>query len=424
MTATDRFGNEIDSSVGYARGALLGSSADEVRRLRHAQRVASDVVARRGIDSVGIFTGNPRRFPLGPGDLDDWCEEWVGPGLFADQLRRVAVEHLGGKGHDVAAVTNRTSGGIVAAILALAGGRTVVSVVPDGDRSHASVVRGCRLAGTDLVEVVPDQTTAAVAEHGPELVVVTTVTSSLARMEDAEAMSAIEAARSSGAVIFLDEAYGARVRPVLHDGVRSLELGADAAITNTDKAGLEGPRAGVLVGREAVVVPIVARAAELGIDARAPIAAGALRSLESFDPGVLRREAADGREVARALEDRLGAGLVHRSDLGPRIGEEDAHAMVLERVDGAVCDLVPCESTAAIAMLLLRDHGVVTVNTHGQPGGRVSLRLKPTAGAVERVGGAETLVAALDDAITTVAAGCEDREWMERLLFGEAGGVG
>ena len=142
----DRFGNRLDPSVGYARGRHLASSADEIRRLRHAQAVAADVVAKRGPAAIGIFTGNPRYFPLRPEDLETYCEEWVGPGLFARELAEAAIDHLGGG--DTAVVTNRTSAGIIAAILALSSGKPVLSVVPDGDRSHTSVVRGCRACRT------------------------------------------------------------------------------------------------------------------------------------------------------------------------------------------------------------------------------------------------------------------------------------
>ena len=44
----DRFGNPIDPSVGYARGSVLRSSADEVRRLRHAPASAAAMAARTG----------------------------------------------------------------------------------------------------------------------------------------------------------------------------------------------------------------------------------------------------------------------------------------------------------------------------------------------------------------------------------------
>ncbi|MEM8951467.1 MAG: aminotransferase class I/II-fold pyridoxal phosphate-dependent enzyme, partial [Pseudomonadota bacterium] len=243
----DRFGNPLDPSVGYARGRYLASSADEIRRLRHAQAVAAEVIEERGPGAIGIFTGNPRYFPLKPDDLATYCEEWVGPGLFARELTEAAVDHLGGG--DAAVVTNRTSAGIIAAILALASAKPVISVKPDGDRSHTSVARGCRLAGVTLIEVdASEDIEPVLAREAPALVIVTTVTSTLARMSDEAAATAVQAAKAAGAVVFLDEAYGARLRPVLHGGAQSLTLGADLAITNADKAGLSGPRAGIIAG--------------------------------------------------------------------------------------------------------------------------------------------------------------------------------
>ncbi len=421
MVRNDRFGNALDPDVGFARGTILRSSADEVRRLREAQRVAAAVIAARGSDAIGIFTGNPRFFPLHADDLDVWCEEWIGPGIFAERLARVAIEHLGGDGSESVAVVNRTTAGIVAAVLALAANRPVVSVVPAGDRSHASVTRGCALAGVELIEVEDVSDAPSVfATHRPALAVVTTVTSSLARMSDPDTQAAVAAARAVGATVLMDEAYGARLRPVLHGGTKSLAFGPDLAITNSDKAGLSGPRAGILAGRAEPLVAVLAQAAELGMEARAPIAAGALRSLEAFDPALLVAEAADGRELADALVEHVGEDVVVRTDLGPSIGEEDVLALLLDRADGAASSLVPCEATAAVGMLLLRDHGILTVNTHGQPGGRVSLRLKPTAGAVARVGGAQAVAAALGGALDVVASHIDDRDWTARLVLGDA----
>lgn len=415
----DRFGNLIDPSVGYARGRFLSSSAAEIRRLRHAQSVAAQVVSERGIDAIGIFTGNPRQFPLKPDDLATYCEEWVGPGLFAGDLAQVAIQHFGGG--ETVAVTNRTSAGIIAAVLALADCRPVVSVVPDGDRSHTSVARGCTLAGVDLVELESSSDPApAMSQHAPALVVITTVTSSLARMTDDQTRHAIAVAKAAGATVFMDEAYGARLRPVLHGGALSLAMGADFAITNADKAGLSGPRAGILCGATEPVLATLAKASELGQEARAPIAAGAMRSLEAFDPEDLRTEARDGGAIADALSVTWGEDIVHRSDLGPMLDEQDVLARVLKQAELPKTDIVPAEVTAAIGMILLRDHGMLTVNTHGAPGGRVSLRLKPTAGALAAVGGLDALVAALGKAVEQVADRMDDVEWFAATLFGDS----
>jgi L-seryl-tRNA(Ser) seleniumtransferase len=416
--AHDRFGNEIDPSVGYARGRFLSDSAAEIRRLRHAQSIAAKVVRERGSDAIGIFTGNPRYFPLKPEDLSVNCEEWVGPGLFAEELAEIAIRHFGGG--ETVAVTNRTSAGIFAAILALCEGRPVVSVVPDGDRSHASVIRGCRLAGVDLVEIEGSgDVDEALVSHTPSLLIVTTVTSTLARLPDDQTRHAILAGKAAGATVFMDEAYGARLRPVLHGGAESLTMGADFAITNADKAGLSGPRAGILCGASAPVLSTLAKASELGQEARAPIAAGAMRSLQAFDPEDLRNEARDGQSISDALAKSWGEDRVSRSDLGPMLTEEDVLSRVLDLADPPNTGIVPAEATAAIGMLLLRDHGILTVNTHGAPGGRVSLRLKPTAGALDRIGGADMIVAALAAAVEDVSQHLSDDVWFRQTLFGE-----
>lgn len=420
---TDRFGNAVDPAVGYARGALLRGSADEVRRLAQAGRVAADFVAREGAERVSICTGNLRYFPVGPSDLPTLCEEWVGPGLFAEELRQTAIAHMGGAGGEAAAVVNRTSAGIVAMVLAHSGGRPVMSLVPEGDRSHASVARGARLAGVavrevhDLAGVV-----ACLDADRPALAVLTPVTSELSMLSDDLISDAIARAKAAGCVTFLDDAYGARFRPVLHGGALSLGFGADLVITNADKAGLSGPRAGVLCGAPAALIPVQAKASELGMEARAPIAAGAMRSLQAFTPALLIQEAQDGQYLAAALERKLESHNVTRTALGPKIDEADAVEVVLAMAGRDATARVPAEVTAAIGMILLRDKGIVTVNTHGQPGGRISIRLKPTSGAVARAGGADAVAESVVTAMQQVAAHLGDDQWFEQLLFGGGDG--
>ena len=422
---TDSFGNPLDPIVGFARGRIIGSSVDEARRLRQGQAIAAERVRRLGPESIGVFTGNQREFPLQTEDLATHCEEWVGPGLFADALRGVAIAHLGGRPDDAVTAVNRTSAGIIATIAALADGRTVVSVVPPGGRSHASVIRGCGVARVDLQEVAGDRDwRAAIEGHAPALVVVTTVTSSLEFLADDVAQAVAEKARAAGASVLLDEAYGARMRPVLRGGLPSLQLGGDLAITNCDKAGLSGPRCGVIVGRSGLVTRVSAKASEFGMEARAPIAASALRSLERFSPADLIEEAQSGQRLGQALRDRMGADLVAVSDLGPMIDEDLAMREVFRRA-GLAClpcenaGLTPAEVTSALGMVLLRDHGILTVNTHGQPGARVSVRLKPTHGAIDRVGGMAQVVDAMLAAFDEVARLAGRPDALARLILGE-----
>lgn len=418
--STDRFGNAIDPGVGYARGALLRGSGDEVRRLAQAGRVARDFVAREGIDKIAICTGNLRFFPATPDDLSLLCEEWIGPGLFGEELRKAAIAHLGGQGHEAAAVVNRTSAGIVATVLAHSGGNPVLSLVAAGDRSHASLLRGARLAGVPVREVHDlDAVQKALAEDNPALFVITPVTSELSMLGDDLIRDAATAGNKAGCVTFLDDAYGARFRPVLYGGGASLSFGADLIITNADKAGLSGPRAGVLCGEAAALVPVQAKASELGMEARAPVAVGAMRSLQGFTPDLLLQEARDGQDLADALDSVLGQGRITRSALGPKIDEQEAMEIVLGMAGADRSELVPAEVTAAIGMLMLQSKGIVTVNTHGQPGGRVSIRLKPTSGAVARAGGAMAVADCLMSAMRQTARHLHDKTWFAATLFGD-----
>lgn len=419
---TDSFGNPIDPTVGFARGSIIRSSIDEALRLRHGQAVAARRVKLLGAESIGVFTGNQRDFPIRAEDIATLCEEWVGPGLEAEELRQVAIGHMGGRSDDAVAIFNRTSAGIIATIAALADGQAIVSVVPPKGRSHASVIRGAKIAGVAVHEVQGDQEwLKAIEARRPSLVVITTVTSSLERLEDHITQDVAQYAHALGARVFLDEAYGARLRTVLHGGRLSLHLGADIAVTNCDKAGLSGPRAGVLVGRAELVTAAAAKGAEYGMEARAPIAAAVLRSLQKYQPEDLREESAAGQKLADALAQKMGADLVQRSDLGPMV-EEDAVLRILLKMAGREDEkpvVVPCEATSALGMVLLEDHGILTVNTHGQPGARVSLRLKPTLDALGRTGGFDAVVAAVMKSLEKVASLIHDRDAIAQLVAGK-----
>lgn len=417
---TDRFGNAIDPLVGYARGNIIRSSVQEALRLRQGQRIATARVLAHGPQSISVFTGNQRDFPIQAEDLPGLCEEWVGPGIVADDLHAVVIAHMGGRQEDQAAVFNRTSAGIIAAIAALSDNRPVISFVPPGGRSHASVIRGCGVCAATLVEIDRiEDLEPAVKVHAPALVVITTVTSSLESLAQEAIEQAVKIAHAARAVAFLDDAYGARIRPVLYGGKLGLELGADLSITNCDKAGLSGPRAGVIAGRADLVTRVQAKGSEFGMEARAPIVVGALRSLQRYTPAMLLEEARAGKELSIAMAAALGPR-VGASDLGPVVDENDVLAMLLEIAGTSTPKVVPAEAATALGMVLLRDHGILTTNTHGQPGARVSLRFKPTLDALPRIGGIDQVVQAVVASFATLAQVIDDEKQVAELIVGVA----
>jgi len=410
--ARDGFGHPLDAGVGYARGAILAGPTEEALRLRHGQAMIRARVARCGPRGIGIFTGNRRELLLGEGDLPV-AEEWVGTALLADQLDAAIRAHLEAPPAAATALFNRGSAALVACTLALAPGGRVLSVVPREGRSHPSLRRGAALAGAGFTEVegVPDGATPC------DLLAVTTVTSSLARLPEAEIGAAIALGRRLGAPVLLDDAYGARLRTVLHGGAPGLALGADLVVTNADKAGLPGPRAGILAGAAPLVARVLAAGSVLGLEARGPVALGVLRGLEAWSPDELREEAAQGAALAAALEAILPAGLVQRTDLGPLLPAEAVLGHALARAGLAAPPVVPVEATALLGMLLLERQGVLTTNVAGQPGAHPALRLKPAGDALERCGGVVAVARAVAEALEEVAARLHrPGEWRAALL--------
>ena len=417
----DRFGNPLDPEVGYARGSHLVSPLDEFRRRAHGLDIIRARVAAEGRDRLYNFTGHRRDFLARNTDLsEDLAEEWIGMPLIEERFNALAREHFGAGRDAAVALFNRSAAGIVSAILAAvpAGGR-LVAVAPSG-RTHPSIRRGAHLAGARLSEPDPDAGLEPSDFEGAALTVLTRVTSELDVLAPERTRAIAGMAKAAGSPVFVDDAYGARVGPVLLGQEKTLELAADYGVTSCDKAGLGGPRAGLMVGRQALVDRAVARASELGLEARGPLVLGVLRSLEAYDPEILRSDSALARQIASGLMRRFGRKRVLDLCMGPTISEEDVLTIALEGWNEGAggCSLVPAEASCILGMVLLEDHGIVTSNVAERPGARVSLRLRPTAAEVGRYGGPDRVVDAVADAFDKLRTLLGDPQAAEEKIFG------
>jgi L-seryl-tRNA(Ser) seleniumtransferase len=205
-------------------------------------------------------------------------------------------------------------------------------------------------------------------------------------------------ARAPGPV-FVDDAGGARVGPAVFGQPRTLELGADVGATGLDKYGTVGPRLGLLAGRRELVDRIRARGIELGLEARPMLWGAVVRSLEQYRPERVRELVAATAEVAAALEAR-GVPVTRTPVAAKLLGRD-----ILERIGGAATGLVPIEATAALAMLLLRDQGILTVHFAALPPGTDALLLKfVPPETLERFGGADRFAEAVDASLDELAA--------------------
>jgi L-seryl-tRNA(Ser) seleniumtransferase len=269
------------------------------------------------------------------------------------------------------------------------------------------VRRAARLAGASFV----DTSTLDELERELDRAALLVVTRLAVTYEalDAEVVSgAIELARQAGARVLVDDAGGARVAPVVFGQPRTLELGVDAGATGLDKYGTTGPRLGLLGGERGLVDEIRARAHELGLEARPMLLPAVVASLERYDPERVCELVACTNEVGVALCARLGE-LVYETPVTAQLRGEDVLAHV-----GGEPPLVPYEATAALAMLLLLDHGFLTVHFAAVPPGTSALLFKfVPPELLAGFGGAERFAAAVESSLERLA-GLDD--WRGLLL--------
>ncbi len=420
LKSTDRFGNPIDPSVGYARGKILSSSLAEAKRREHAMEIIRIRAAKQGKSSFYNLTGLHRGYPV-PSSKIKWGEEWIGPAFYWDELVRLAKEHFGGGGEHDVAVFNRCSAGIIATCLALAKPQsTVLSVVP-GKRSHPSIGRGARLANARLKQAnTISAVEVCISADDVSLVVITGVSSELEVIAQDFLLEVIRLAKAKDVPVFLDDAYGTRLRPIIYDQPKTLQTGADIGVTACDKAGLSGPRAGLMVGRSDLIESIVTRAGELGLEARPPLSLGVWASLAKFDPANLRREVEFGQKFYDHLIEDFGGEKIVKSGLGASIPAENVMDLVQSLSDeNEKLSFVPAEITAGIGMYWLGRYGIISVNALGQPGASIWLRFKSDPIEVERFGGVEALLEAIDDGLQFAAEKATSASAMRRLILGE-----
>ena len=380
-------------SLPYARGELLPDTAADVAKLRAAWRI---VERRQREGTLFDFTGLERSLDLGdtdPAILDDE----LAPALVGDRLTALALEHVGGvPGRDDVFVANRLTAALVAAMQVLVGpGDRVVGRSPT--YTHPAAVRAVRLAGGELDD--------GGTLDGASLVVLTRLAVTYDVLPADELISIVAEAREREIPVFVDDAGGARVGPAVLGQPKLLELGVEVGATGLDKYGTTGPRLGLLAGRAELVELIRARAIELGLEARPMLYPAVVRSLEQYRPERVRQLVETTNRLGDELEARLG-DVVTRTPVAVKLEAERILAEACGRTGIQVtqCYLVPYEATAALAMLLLRDHGVLTVHFAALPPGTSALLLKfVPPETLERFGGPEALAAAVEHSLERLA---------------------
>ncbi len=414
---TDRFGNRFAPTLSYARGRILASTADDYRKLQRAW----GIVRARGPENIFIFTGLEHSLPMEPGDLR-WADDEIAPALYWDRLRMLALDHLGGAAdvHDVA-VFNRLTGATLAVHLTLVKpGDAVIGV--SASHSHPSVIRAAAHVGARFTDTagLDEFTRALDRESRVTLVDLTRLAVTYELLPVDAIRTIVKLAHDKGALVYVDDAGGARVGPASFDHPKMLELGVDVGATGLDKYGTLGPRLGLMGGERELVARIRARAFECGLECRQMLYPAVVRTLEKYSPQRVQRLIDTTKEVAAELKKVLGRR-VHETPTTAQLLADDVLEIAMERGGVRQPPIVPFEATAALCMLLLEEHSMLTVHFVGLPpgGGDILFKFIPPE-TLARFGGAGKFAAAVDQSLTRLGALLREPESIRRLLLGDA----
>jgi len=418
--STDRFGNTYAPGLPYARGQILTNTEDDFRKLQEAWRHIAARIRTGGPEVVYNFSGLEHGLPLSPDELPI-ANDFVAPALYFDQFKQAALEHFGGspEQHDVA-LFNRLTGATYATHLTLVKPGDVVIGV-SASYSHPSVVRAVAQAGATLIDTAGIDHFAATLERESRtaLVVMTRLAVTYEIMPTDELTQVVQLAHARGVPVYVDDAGGARVGPAIFDQPRTLQLGVDVVATGLDKYGTVGPRLGVMAGEKALVSRIRARAFEMGMEARPFLYPAAVRSLVGSTAERVQELVETTRDVATAIQDVLGDRL-HETPVIAELRADDILEMAMQRAGLRTPPVVPYEASAALAMLLLRDYGIITVHFVGLPPGTSALMIKFIAPEVlKRFGGAPAYAQAIDDCLNKLAGMLAEPAQIRRLLLGD-----
>lgn len=380
MTAhSDRLGNPIDPTVGYARGPVLRGTDEEIAKTLHARRLVRDRIAAHGRDGVYDLSGMNRGGGLRPEDLEHLDSHVSFFARFEGEAEPLALRHMGAdpSTHDALILNRVSAANFIALTTLLAPGDRVLALAPAGGITHPSVTRPIAMAGAILEEYhsTGDLGRAWRTASPPRLLVVTPISASKRHLDLDAFRRALDLPRGPRTLAYVDDAHMAS-RVGFFDEPGTFEVGpVDLGVCSADKH-VAGPRAGVLVGRRDLLTTIRSRAYELGLEAQASQYVGVRNALRDFDP----KPIAEAGELAQALlgilRARYGERRVYLGGPGVSITGEDALDIARELARRAEPPaLAPVEASALVGVEMLAADGILTIAAVAMPGSAPVVRL-------------------------------------------------
>ena len=415
--------------LGHEPGVILKDEPSEYRSMDVAQRVILHRYRTYGLDGLHRLMGLFDDCTL-PDFFDgkEYEDRYLGRLLSMERLRPLALEHLGGDESYTVLALNRQAAANYTVMQALVPSGSMVPYVvppyPGGvSRGHPSIPQAVELARSrwEVVSTVDELERLMDREPDVPLVAVCPLYRGVVPEETLEAVCSV--AQRRDVPVYMDDAAGARMRPLVYGQRRAIEMGADVVSTSCEKAAMHGPRASLIVGKGPLMMRIAAKANVLGTDARPSVVAAIVRALEEYSP-----------EEAKVYYATLAHRHGHLTELlkpifgdsvspegiygGVWVALDEFHRIVRERTGLAELSLAPVDVSVAMAMLMLRDHGFMTVAALHYPGASKLVQVS-TAGLENDPLSDEEIASGVTDSFDRLGGIVSDRAEVERVLFEE-----
>jgi len=384
---------------------LIDSSSDEVKRRDNALRIIGSILNKEGKAGLYDLTGLSGGFPLEDEDLG-LIETYAGPALFEEQLTKLGIEHLGG---EKVLAFNRTTSGIFATILALVKpGEEIVHFLPKSP-SHPSIPRSAAVVGAVYTEF--DNIDNFRVTDDTSLVIITGSTMDHDIIKSEEFDKVVEISKSKNVPIFVDDASGASLRTIIHKQPKAMDLGADLVIKSTDKL-IEGPRGGLMAGKAKFIDKIKSKSYEFGLEAQPPVIAGMVRTLEKFTPDRIFDANKKKNEAYNALNQHFKN--VKKTPTGIMLSAE---GLINElKINGHKTVLSSQEVSFIFAMILLKNHHIITIPAVGMPGASATIRIDLASKDAEKIT-TDFIVKAFTDTFKVLTDTINDLNACKSYLF-------
>jgi L-seryl-tRNA(Ser) seleniumtransferase len=378
VAETDPFGNPLDPIVRYARGSILASTDEEVRRMLRARCIVGDRVRRLSTESVYDLSGMNRGSGITVDDVPHLTSHVPFFARYEGHTEPLALRHMGADpAQHAALILNRVSAAnFIALTTLLKQGDRVFAFAPAGGATHPSAVRPIAMAAAELSEFHSYAELRKAWEAGaPRLLLITPISASKRHIPLAEFTQALALPRSPNTLVYVDDAHMAS-RIAFFDEPRTFEVGAvDLAVCSADKH-VAGPRAGVLVGRKDLITLIGSRAYELGLEAQAGQYVGVANALRNFDPGAVKEAGELAKELVQVLAGKYGPKRAYLGGPGVSMSGDDVLAIALERRGKRdKPHLVAVEAAGLVSMEMLERDGILTIGAVSMPGSAPAVRL-------------------------------------------------